>query len=118
MIIKLDSVKTAEEALEQAGLNWSVEQSELISGVGKWVKTHKALHRSDSGDILGIVGKSYKAIQNTDAFAFFDTISEKYGARYETAGIIKGGRKIFLQARLNDSFNATTGDKVDNYITL
>ena len=68
--------------------------------------------------VLGVVGKDYEIIQNTSAFAFFDVVAERHGARYEYAGVIKEGRKIFLQAKLGKSFDAVPGDTVDCYVTM
>jgi phage/plasmid-like protein (TIGR03299 family) len=45
-------------------------------------------------------------------------IAERHGASYEYAGVIKEGRKIFLQAKLGKSFDAVPGDTVDCYVTL
>lgn len=118
MIVKLNGVKSAEEALEKSGLAWSVEQAEIIGVNGLDIPSHKMLFRSDNHKVLGVVGKDYKPIQNTTAFAFFDVIAEKYGAKYEYSGVIKDGKKLFLQARLNQSFEAVKGDRVDCYITL
>ncbi len=104
--------------MEKSGLAWSVEQAQLMTCNGISVDTHKALFRSDTNKILGIVGTGYTPVQNPTAFAFFDVITEKYGATYEYAGIIKDGRKIFLQAKLGRSFEAAPGDQVDMYLTM
>jgi phage/plasmid-like protein (TIGR03299 family) len=118
MLVELKGAKSAEEAMKLAGLDWNVEEASLLTGNGIDVDSHKALFRSDNRQILGVVGKHYEPIQNTTAFAFFDVVVEQYGASYEYAGIIKGGSKIFLQAKLKRSFDAAPGDKVDSYITL
>jgi phage/plasmid-like protein (TIGR03299 family) len=118
MLIKLNGIRSAEEALEKSGLDWSVDQSEIIGVNGLDISSHKALYRNDNRCVLGVVGKDYVPIQNTTAFAFFDVIAEKFHAKYEFAGIIKGGKKIFLQAKLDKSFEAVRGDRVDCYITM
>ncbi len=119
MLTKIDPSLTAIEAIEKAGLNWFVEPVELLAGHGASVPDHRAIFRTDTNKCLGVVGQSYQPIQNHTAFAFFDTIAERYGATYESAGVVKGGKKIFLQARLNRSFDAVRGgDPVECYITL
>jgi phage/plasmid-like protein (TIGR03299 family) len=118
MLIKLNGIKSAEEALERSGLAWSVEPTPLITGNGLDVTSHKALFRSDTKRVLGVVGQDYEIVQNTTAFAFFDVIAERYGASYEFAGIIRNGRKLFLQARLGRSFDAVPGDRVDCFVTM
>jgi phage/plasmid-like protein (TIGR03299 family) len=50
--------------------------------------------------LCGTVGRNYVAIQNKDAFKFFDNIVGEGEAIYETAGILKNGRIIFLAAVL------------------
>lgn len=118
MLIKLNGIKSAEEALDKSGLTWIVEQSEIMGVNGLDIASHKMLYRSDDRSVLGVVGTNYVPIQNVTAFAFFDVIAEKYGAKYEFAGIIKNGKRIFLQAKLEKSFEAVRGDVVDCYITL
>ena len=59
MLIKLDGIKSAEEALERSGLAWSVEPVPLMTVNGLDVTTHKALYRSDNMNVLGVVGKDY-----------------------------------------------------------
>ena len=118
MLVKLNGCKSAESALDKSGLAWSVEPAPLVTGNGLDVTSHKALYRSDTKRVLGVVGADYEIIQNTTAFAFFDVIAERYGARYEYAGVIKNGRKIFLQAKLGKSFDVVRGDTVDCFVTL
>jgi phage/plasmid-like protein (TIGR03299 family) len=118
MLIRLGGLRSAEEALEKAGLAWSVEPVELVTGAGRNVSTHKAICRGDTGQILGVVGEGYVPVQNTTAFAFADVIASRYGATYEFAGIVKNGRRVFLQAKLNESFEARRGDRIDSYITM
>ena len=118
MLIKLNGIQSAELAMERASLDWSVEQAPLMTQTGLDVSSHKALYRGDTNKVLGVVGSDYSIIQNTTAFAFFDIIAQKYGATYEYAGIIKEGKRIFIQAQLHQSFQAAPGDTVESFITL
>jgi len=45
-------------------------------------------------DVLSVVGKRYKVVQNEDLFAFGDNILDG-GASWESAGSIKNGRVVF-----------------------
>ena len=116
--VALEGVKTAEEAMDKAGLAWSIEQTELVGVNGINVPDHKMLYRGDNQYVLGIVGKGYEPVQNSTALSFFDVVTAKYGASYEYGGMTKGGRKVFLQAKLPNSFEARKGDRVDCYLTL
>ena len=46
-------------ALMLAGLDWRVEQHDLTTTRGKMIETHTANVRSDTDDVLGIVGTGY-----------------------------------------------------------
>ncbi len=118
-LIKLNGAKTAEEVLETAGLMWPVEQWELMTATGKFIDSHKAIARGDNGNILGVVGKNYEPIQNHVAFAFADALlAETKGGTFENAGVFRGGRRIILQAKLGQNFDAIGNDRVDSYITF
>jgi len=114
----LQSAKTAEEAMSIAGLNWTVEQSELITTNGLPVPQRKALYRSDNQAVIGVVGLKYTPLQNHEAFAFADTLVERYGATYEHAYCLNGGANILLQMKINGGFDVRPGDHVDKYINL
>jgi len=113
-----NNFETANEALEKAGLNWIAEEHELVTGGFKTVPNHKAIVRSDKQEVIGVVGRRYQPIQNTDAFSFFDTICQEHGARYTRAEAIKGGSKILLQAQFGDDFEIRPGDSCKARINL
>jgi len=117
-MIKLGSLKTAEEAIVAAGMNFAVEQTPIMGCNGMDIKSHKLLFRSDDNQPLGVVGSGYVPIQNSHAFSFMDVLAEKHGATYEYGAVIKGGRRILIQARLGNPFDVRPGDKVEQFVTL
>jgi phage/plasmid-like protein (TIGR03299 family) len=74
---------------------------------------YRANLRDDTGDLLGIVSDQYQICQNSEAFAFTDQLLGE-GVRYETAGSLFGGRKIWLLARMEQV--TILGDQVDPYL--
>ena len=70
--------------------------------------------------LCGRVGRNYTPIQNVDAFKFFDNVVGKGEAVYETAGILKQGRAIFLLAVLPDFIKVLGSDEdtVKKYVLL
>lgn len=64
----------------------------------------------------GVVSDRYKIIQNTDAFRFTDELLGE-GVRYETAGSLQGGRKVWLLARLPKEF-IIAGDRISPYLVF
>lgn len=118
----LEGVPNSDEAIVAAGLTWEVEQRAAVA-----VSTEGELSpapgcflcRSDSGLVLGYVSQAYQVYQNKQLFQFADAIIENtkgVEAKYETAGALFGGKKIFLLLQLPDT--QLVGDKVNNYLFL
>jgi phage/plasmid-like protein (TIGR03299 family) len=74
--------------------------------------------RTDTGEVLGIVGDSYEPIQNRDAFAFFDNLVGSDEAIYETAGTIGRGERVWILAKLPGYIIVHRKDIVGKYILL
>jgi phage/plasmid-like protein (TIGR03299 family) len=68
--------------------------------------------------VLGVVGEQYELLQNEEAFAFFDPFLEPGHARYETAGALGNGERVWVQVRLGDPMFVMPGDQVDKFILL
>lgn len=104
---------TSAEALRLAGLDWEVRQRPIQVCGGSKIDNFKANVRSTDGKVLGVVTDSYKIIQNADAFSFTDSLIGG-DVRYETAGSLKEGRKIWLLAKMPTRMVA--GDEVEPYL--
>ena len=103
------------DALELAGLDWRVEQTPIYTPHGQ-VEGYRANVRNTDGQVLGVVTDRYKVIQNTEAFAFTDELLGS-GVRYETAGSLQGGRKVWLLARLPREF-IIAGERISPYLVF
>lgn len=70
--------------------------------------------------MLGVVGKGYEPLQNTDAFKFFDPLVDKKLIEYETAGSLGKGEIIWILAKLkqNGEFKINKNDVVQKYLLL
>lgn len=110
---KVEDAPTSEEALRLAGLDWRVEQKNIQLCGGSKVPGYKANVRSTDGKVLGVVSDRYRIVQNADAFEFTDSIIGG-DVRYETAGSLNGGKKIWLLAKLPETEIA--GDKTEPYL--
>ena len=90
----------SKEALELAGLDWEVIQKDIITVDGyNIIPGFKANVRSTDDKVLGIVTDRYKVVQNKEAFEFTDLLLGE-GVKYETAGSLQGGRRVWMLARL------------------
>lgn len=113
----VQGVMTASDAIKNAGLGWQVckEQAERK---GVKVDGRFWMVREDDDKVLGVVGKDYKPIQNTDAFDFFDTIVDDGDAKYDTAGSLSGGKRIFLTAKIGDDIQVAGQDSHQLWLVL
>ncbi len=102
---KLEGEIKSADAIKAAGLDWKVGLKDLYTVAGEdrmpeTLVTHKATFRETDGKILGVVGPTWKPLQNVEVFNFFDTFVEAKQAAYETAGSLRGGTRIWVLAAL------------------
>lgn len=109
-----DHAMSSEEALELAGLNWTV-RPEPVYANGLVLPGYKANIRDTDGAFLGMVGDRYQIVQNKDAFDFTDALIGE-GCTYETAGSLEGGKRVFLLARMPKEL--ILGDEVVPYLAF
>jgi phage/plasmid-like protein (TIGR03299 family) len=128
----VDGVLTAAEAMKAAGLDWLVEKRqsyypiystddngnpvvELVPDEG-WFKSVRVKDQKSFGN----VSEGYKIFQNHEAFSFFDAVTDKSDAEahYTAAGSLFGGRKIFLTAKIGDTFTVAGDDAHDLYLLI
>jgi phage/plasmid-like protein (TIGR03299 family) len=120
---ELDHPSTAEEAIISSGLGYEVQKRKLRAVLKRReqieVPNHFATVRMDTGRVLGVVGNRYEVVQNTESFRFFDPLVSRDEAIYETAGVIDGGRSMWLLAKLPGYIRiGKRGDLVSKYVLL
>ncbi len=108
----------AATALKAAGLDFTVEKVGLQTADGRPISGRYGLRRTDTKDVLGIVTDFYQPLQNRDAFAFFDGVFGKDKARYEVAGVLGKGEKVWLLARLPGDFTVGREDLIGKWLLL
>ena len=114
--IRVAEAPSSEEALRLAGLDWQVKQEPVYTDTGEAIPGYKANIRDRDRRVLGVVTDRYKIIQNKEAFAFTDALLGK-GVRYETAGSLQGGRRVWLLARLPKEY-IISGEQVSPYLVF
>lgn len=113
---KVLSALTSKEALRMAGLDWQVVQEPIYTETEKRIDGYKANVRDMDRRVLGVVTDRYKVIQNEEAFAFTDELLGE-GVRYETAGSLQGGRKVWLLAHLPQEY-IISGEHISPYLVF
>ena len=114
--IRVEEAPTSKEALELAGLNWKVLQKPIYTSSGIPIKGYKANVRDIDQNILGIVTDRYKVVQNEEAFKFTDDLLGA-GVRYETAGSLQDGKRIWLLAKLPHEY-IIGGEQISPYLVF
>lgn len=104
------------EALELAGLDWRVLQEPIYTTEGEAICGYKANVRDSDRKVLGVVSDRYKIVQNQEAFAFTDELLGE-GVRYETAGSLQGGKRVWLLARLPHEY-IISGERITPYLVF
>ena len=110
---RVEEAPTSADALRIAGLDWQIENKPVFDGQGREIKGYKANTRNSNGSVLGIVSSRYTIVQNADAFAFTDALIGG-DVRYETAGSLRGGRQVWMLARMPE--RTILNDAVEPYI--
>jgi len=116
---KLDKPATAAEAIEAAGLDFTVDKTPLRTTYFEGpIEGHFATVRTDTFQALGVVGSRYEPVQNRDAFTLFDALVGEGEAIYHTAGALGKGERIWLLAKLPDYIRINGNDIVEKFLLL
>jgi len=129
----VEDYPTSVEAIKYAGLDYTIEKRKLFTFDNEnqnsdpdteiiipeiEVPGYFATLRTDTEQVLGVVGKDYEVVQNKDAFSFFDAIVEGDGIQYETAGALGKGERIFITAKLPGYIRVGSDDLIEKYLFL
>lgn len=124
---ELDKPATAEEAIQAAHLDYTVGKFPIMATTNGQaglicIADQYATMRTDTWDVLGIVGDRYEIVQNKDAFAFFDALVGEGEAIYHTAGALGVGERIWILAKMPDYIviKGANGqeDRVEKFLLL
>jgi phage/plasmid-like protein (TIGR03299 family) len=121
----VDHAMTSQEAIELANLDFDVKQTSIHArivneeGIALYSPYDErvANYRTDTNEVLGLVGSRYEIIQNKEAFGFFDSIIDKGEAIFQTAGALGKGERIFITAKLPQDM-LVGGEQCEKYIIL
>ena len=114
--IKVDTALTSKDALKQSGLDWLVVQQPIHTEQGQLIPNSKANVRDRDKSVLGIVSSKYQIVQNHEAFDFTDNLLGM-GVKYETAGSLNGGRRVWLLAKLPERY-IINGENIEPYLVF
>lgn len=111
---------------KQAGMDWDIKESpvQFIDNVDENQRTlitfpqSKVLYRSDTRTPLSVVSQRYKVVQPREILEFYRDLTEVSGFQLETAGVLKGGKKVWALARTGHSAVLQGNDVTNAYVLL
>ncbi len=112
----LDHAPDSAEAIRAAHLEWQVSMEPVYTKAGVEIPDTFATVRSDTSAVLGVVGARYQIVQNREAFDFLDSLLQDGVMKYESAGALRGGRIVWLLARLPSVDTIAEGDDSLRYV--
>ena len=89
---------TPQQIMEHGVMDWDVIEGELQATTpdGRTYRlTQRALIRSDTRKILGVVGKDYHIVQNHELCQLAADVAGE-GVSVETAGSLRGGERVWI----------------------
>ena len=119
----VEGILTASEALELSGLDWTVSKrpAGYIAEDGTWVGVpgQFALVRDTDGQFYGNATDEYNIYQNFECFEFLDSLVDSGDAKYDTAGSLAKGRRVFMTALVGEGFTVRDADdKIETYLLV
>ncbi|CAJ0792666.1 DUF932 domain-containing protein [Ralstonia holmesii] len=122
---KLAPNQPVEVWAERAGMNWTIESSEVrfVTGNGTLGAIHaypeqKVLYRSDTKAPLSVVSARYQVVQPLEVLDFYRDLTEVGGFELETAGVLKEGRKFWALAKTGHTGTLKGKDTINGYLLL
>lgn len=112
---------------QAAGMDWEIKQTDVLfnaahdNGSMLNLRSNKdatVLYRSDTYEPLSVVSKRYKVVQPIEILKFYSELVSVSGFELETAGVLRGGKKLWALARTGQETILAGGDKVKAYLLL
>jgi len=120
------AAQTSADALRISGLDWKVGTVDLTADFGedagdnryRLVPDGRATYRMDTGAPLGAVGSRYTPLQNDEAFSWMDEVVGESLAIWHTCGSLRGGRRVWMLAKLPGTLNVSDTDVLEKYVLI
>ena len=108
-------------------MDWEIKQSDVLfnaqSENGNMLNLRSnpeatVLYRSDNFTPLSVVSPRYKVVQPREVLGFYRDLVSAGGFQLETAGILRGGRKMWALAKTGQETMLAGNDRVKAYLLL
>lgn len=121
--VEISEGQGAEETFEELEMMWGTQLQPAfyqdLNGNNIQIPNFNAHVREDTGEVLGMVSDNYKVISNRMLAQFADLLAGVDAAvRVETAGTLRGGRRVFCLVKLPKNIKVTNEDVLEQYILI
>jgi phage/plasmid-like protein (TIGR03299 family) len=121
--IPSEIAKDPRKIAELVGAAYNVHKAPAmfeVNGVSREVPNRQVLFRDDTGAALEVLSDNrYKIVQPVEYFEAFRDSLQANNLRISSAGVLKGGRVVFVNAKFTDGgFDVLGIDRTESYITM
>ena len=102
------------EAMETAGLNWTVSKVGPVSAGDAQSDEYNAIVRDDTNTILSIQSPDYQVIQNNEVFDMAYNLGDNI--KVESALSLNGGRRLVVLCNTGTMDGASSHDQIEKYM--
>lgn len=108
-----------DEVLKNAGLDFEVGREPLYTAQGREIRSKfQRIRRMDNDVTLGVVGRTYKPMQNRDLLGIADRLVQNDHIAWDRIGMVGQGEKLYASFKLPDTYHIDGWDDLDQYIYL
>ncbi|MFB7596920.1 DUF932 domain-containing protein [Streptomyces sp. NPDC056160] len=113
-------ISDIDTVLRLGQIDFQVDKQPVLYPYGTERRTmdgHFVTVREDTGAALGVVGQRYTVFQQRQIFTFLEDLADTHGVLWESAGALRGGRRVFVTMQIPDSLIIDRGG-LDDEIRL
>ena len=118
---EIDENSSIEEWQKAAGMDWTINSSPVkfdAEGSDQLYSGQNVLYRSDTHLPLSVVSNRYKAVQPVEVLEFFRDLIDENGFKINTAGTLRGGKRMWALAETGKFGEVCKGDGVGGFLLL
>ena len=113
--VDVSECNSIEEVLNKSKLNYLVEKQNIYLKDGREIKDNYATVKNNE-TVLGVVGKDYTVLSNSEGFDFVDELINNYNFKFVRAGEWSKGERSFIVLSMPEI--ELFGDKLIPYVLL
>lgn len=109
-----------QKILKDHGLDFLIDKQALSAKNGELLTPYYGLFNSKTGECINTCKEGYTVSQNRDVVDMVLQGIEPFGKKLEVskAGSLNGGRRVYMQLKIEGMSKLNDGDKIQKYVTI